>query len=207
MKNKLSRIISMIIAFAMICPMTVITPMTVTAETVKTWETVWPQSFDNLPQNEDGTYNLSGTNTAALEVNPATYGKDSYPNTRHAYLTADTKTGTGYALELTHTASSAASFPVGVTFDGESSYKITYDWLTNAPNESGKKSRVRLYQKTRDHYQVTKSEGKPYLTTYGWGTTSEVPAIGEWVQAEITYNSATKDATVKWRKADGKDYI
>ena len=165
------------------------------------FEEVWSQNFDNLTQNDDGTYNLYGTNTTALEIDPATYGKDSYPNTRHAYLS--TREANDYALALTHTTSSTASFPVGVTFDGTSTYKITYDWLTNAPNESGKKSRVRLYQETRDHYQVTKSEGKPYLTTYGWGTTSEVPAIGEWVQAEITYNSATKDVTVKWIKSDG----
>ena len=177
------------------------TPSETTTETVKVWEEVWSQNFDNLTKNDDGTYNLYGTNTSALEIDPEIYGEDNYPNTRHAYLS--TRKANDYALTLTHTSKSEVSFPVGVTFDETSMYKITYDWLTNAPNEAGKKSRVRLYQETRDHYQVTKSEGKPYLTTYGWGTTSEVPAIGEWVQAEITYNSATKDVTVKWIKSDG----
>ena len=80
MKNRFSKIISIIVAFAMICGTMVIAPMTALAATEKVWEEVWSQTFDgdDLTDNGDGTYSIGGTNTTALEIDPETYDSDSY---------------------------------------------------------------------------------------------------------------------------------
>ena len=205
MKNRFSRIISIIVAFAMICSTMVIAPMTALAATEKVWEEVWSQTFDgdDLTDNGDGTYSIGGTNTTALEIDPETYGSDSYPNTRHAYLS--TREANDYALTLTHTGWSAADIPANLTLDGTSMYKITYDWYTTATTGSNDVSRVR-FNVPSDYYQISGYQGHPFISGGGAERSLTTPR-NEWLKVEMLINSATKDVNVKWYKADGTTFL